>query len=76
MLDRAKADEARSYSDATTTSDIVEIALEAFIERARLDHDIAAYTRQPLGDDERAITAMPITFDLGDDDVDYEAIYG
>lgn len=76
MLDRAKVEEARSYSDATTTSDIVELALDAFIERARLDHDVAAYARVPRTAAERAITTMPLAFDLGDDEVDYEAIHG
>ena len=38
--------------------------------------DIAAYARLPVDDHELAVADLPVEFDLGDDDIDYDAIYG
>ena len=37
---------------------------------------IAAYRRIPPTAEERALGNLPVKLDLGDDDVDYEALYG
>ena len=46
------------------------------IRAERLRRDVVAYERQPPTDAERALGDQPVVFDLGDDDVDYDALYG
>jgi hypothetical protein len=38
--------------------------------------DLAAYEQTPPTDDELALGETEVAFDLADDDVDYEALYG
>jgi hypothetical protein len=42
---------------------------------ASVQRDLAAYERMPPDEDERALGNLPVTLDLGDDDVDYDALY-
>jgi len=76
MLDRDKADVARSLTGAASVSDVLDLALDRIIHDEQLRNDIAAYRRQPVTDNELALAELHVEFDLGDDDVDYEAIYG
>ena len=56
-------------------SDVIDRALDRFIDDAELRRDIAAYVRDPLDDDEAMLGALPVRLDLGDEDVDYEVLY-
>ena len=76
MLDRDKAERARALTGAASVSDAVDGALDRLIRAADLRRDIEAYRAAPQSADERAIGDLPVAFDLGDDDVDYEAHYG
>jgi hypothetical protein len=42
----------------------------------QLRRDVASYARQPLSADEVDVADLPVEFDLDDDDVDYDALYG
>ena len=75
-LDRDKVDRARALVGGRTMSDTLEIALDRLIESEQLRHDIAAYTSSPPSGVELAVGDLPVAFDLGDDDVDYDALYG
>lgn len=57
-------------------SEVIDIALDRLIHAERLQRDVAAYRRQPPGDDEDSQADLPVTLDLADDDIDYEALYG
>jgi hypothetical protein len=73
-LDRSKAENARSLTGATSTSEVIDIALEHLIRAERLRRDVAAYRRVPPTD--TAITVGPPaeTADL-DDQTDWELLY-
>jgi hypothetical protein len=75
-LDRRKADAARAAVGARSLSETIDIALDRLVRAERLRHDIEAYTRHPPTPEEIAWGEMPRRLDLGDEDVDYEAIYG
>lgn len=74
-IDRAKIDEVRAMIGAKSMSDAIDVALDQLLHAARLRNDIEAYTRQPPTDDEIALADLPVTLDLDDDDVDYDALY-
>jgi Bacterial antitoxin of type II TA system, VapB len=74
-LDRDKVAKAASLVGGASMSEVIDMALERLIQGEELRRDIAAYTRQPLGDDELPIADLPVEFDLADEDVDYEALY-
>jgi hypothetical protein len=57
-------------------SDVVDIALDRLIAIEELRRDVEAYGRSPLSDDELAVADLPVHFDLGDGEVDYDALYG
>ena len=75
-LDRSKVQRAMALSGGTSMSEVIDIALDHLIRSEQLRHDVGAYTRQPLTDDELAVADLPVTLDLADEDVDYEALYG
>jgi hypothetical protein len=75
-LDRGKANAARSLVRAKSLSETIDIALDRLIRAERLRRDLAAYAATPQTDDEIALAEMRVELDLGDDDVDYEAMYG
>jgi len=75
-LDRAKAAEAQRLTGARSTSEVVDIALTRLLAVERLRRDVEAYTGQPLTDGELAVGDLPVSFDLDDADVDYDALYG
>jgi len=74
-LDRSKADAARALIRAKSLSQTIDIALDRLIRSERLRRDIAAYASRPLTDEDLAVMDLPVRFDPGDDDVDYDAIY-
>lgn len=75
-LDRDKLEEARALVGAGSMSTTIDIALDRLIRTERLRRDIEAYVERPLTDDELTIADLPVELDLGDDDVDYDALYG
>ena len=75
-LDRAKADRAKSLLRAKTISETIDAALDRLIRSEQLRKDVLAYTKTPLTDSELAVTDLPVEFDLDDDEIDYESIYG
>lgn len=75
-IDRAKLERARGLLRATTMSETIDVALDRLIRGEQLRHDVAAYTRDPLTADELELVDVPLVFDLDDDDVDYNAVYG
>jgi hypothetical protein len=52
------------------------MALTRLVAAERLRRDVEAYTGQPLTDGELAVGDLPVSFDLDDADVDYDALYG
>lgn len=75
-LDRKKAAAARSLAGNRPLSEVIDVALEEFIRVRELRDDIAAYVKRPPTTDELALGELEVEFDLADDDVDYEALYG
>ncbi len=75
-LDRVKVDTARSLIRATSISETIDVALDRLIRSEQLRRDVAAYTTRLPDVDELAIADLPVEFDLDDDEVDYDAVYG
>ena len=75
-LDREKVARASALVGTTNMSEVVDIALERLIRAEELRRDVAAYADRPPGDEELPFADLPVEFDLGDDDVDYEELYG
>jgi hypothetical protein len=73
-MDRQKAAAARKLSGAASTSEAVDIALDALIEREQLRRDLAAYWRVPPAEDELQLADLSAHSDL-DDDTDWELLY-
>lgn len=74
-LDRAKVQTAMALSGGRSMSEVIDIALDRLIYAEQLRHDLGAYGGQPLTDDELAVADLPVRLDLGDEDVDYQALY-
>jgi hypothetical protein len=75
-LDRDKVDLAMSLTAGRSMSDVVDIALDRLISSEQLRGDVVAYARRPASEDEFIVADLPVTLDLNDDDVDYDALYG
>ena len=75
-LDREKVARAAALIGGESMSEVIDIALDRLIRSEELRHDIAAYLRQPMTEDELAAGQPPVQFDLDDADVDYDALYG
>ena len=75
-LDRKKVARAAALVGSESMSDVIDIALDRLIRSEELRRDVAAYARQPIGEEELALAELPVAFDLDDADVDYDALYG
>jgi hypothetical protein len=75
-LDREKVAKAASLVGGVSMSEVIDLALERLIQAEELRRDVAAYRRQRFGDEELAFADLPAQFDLADEDVDYDALYG
>lgn len=73
-LDRSKAERARALVGATSTSQVVDVALERLIRAERLRGDLAAYRRVPPTDAELELALLAEADDL-DDPTDWETLY-
>ncbi|HEY7598338.1 MAG TPA: hypothetical protein VH741_00300 [Candidatus Limnocylindrales bacterium] len=75
-LDRQKAAAAQALAGDRPLSEVIDIALDEYVRLQELRHDIGAYQRRPPTAEEIALGEIEVEFDLADDDVDYEALYG
>ena len=75
-LDREKVEEARVLIGGQSMSEVIDVALDRLIRTERLRRDVDAYTRHSQDSAERDLADMAVTFDLDDDEVDYDALYG
>ena len=57
-------------------SDVIDVALDRLIHAERLRRDVEAYTRHPQDRAGLGVADLAIRFDLDDDEVDYDALYG
>jgi hypothetical protein len=73
-LDRAKAAAARALMGASSTSEVIDIALDELIRSQRLRADIGAYQRVSATEDEVKLAMFGDTSGLADD-TDWEALY-
>ena len=74
-MDREKAAIARELAGAASTSEAVDIALDAFIAHEHLRRDIEAYRRRPQTAGELRLADQRSPGDL-DDETDWELLYG
>ena len=72
-LDRVKAEQARFLLGVTSTSEVIDLALDRIIQAERLRRDIAAYRRIPPTNEEVELALLAAT--TLDDDTDWEALY-
>ena len=71
--DRAKLAEARAVLGVSSASAAIDVALSELIRRARLRHDVDAYTAMPVTNPEVALSGvLPDWSDLTDD-TDWDA---
>lgn len=75
-LDREKVERARVLTGSKSMSDVIDVALDRLIRTERLRRDVEAYSKQPPTDEERRAGDLSVALDLGDDDIDYAALYG
>jgi hypothetical protein len=75
-LDREKVSRAAELVGGKTMSEVIDLALDRLIRSEELRRDVAAYSRQPLDESELDVADLPVEFDLDDEDVNYDALYG
>lgn len=75
-LDRGKVEEARLLIGGQSMSEVIDVALDRLIRTERLRRDVEAYTRHPQDPAALGVADLAVTFDLDDDEVDYDALYG
>lgn len=73
--DRDKLAAARAATGARSTSDAIDIALDALLRADRTRRDIAAYQSTPPTVEETAIARAPRSCADLADDTDWEALY-
>ena len=73
-LDRRKANEARSLVGASSTSEVIDIALERLIRAERKSMDVAAYRRLPPTQQEDDLAILGDSQALADE-TDWESLY-
>jgi hypothetical protein len=74
-VDRAKLDRVRVLTGASSASQAIDIALSELIRLERVRRDVAAYTRVPLSDGERALAAHGADWSVLADETDWDAVY-
>ena len=73
-LDRAKSAEARALLGASSTSEVIDIALERLISAERLRRDVVAYGRVPPSEADTELAGLADVAGLADD-TDWDALY-
>jgi hypothetical protein len=74
-IDRDKLERAKALVGVRTMSEAIDVALDRLIRGEQLRRDVAAYAREPLTAEELESGDVPVEFDLGDEDIDYDALY-
>ena len=75
-VDRDNLDAARILLGVSSTSEVVDAALDRLVRSERLLRDLRAYSATPPTAEEMLVGELAMTFDLDDDHVDYEELYG
>jgi Arc/MetJ family transcription regulator len=75
-IDQQNLRDASELLRLTSTSEVVDVALVRLVQSERLLRDLRAYLGRPPTAEEAMFGSVPVRFDLDDDDVDYEALYG
>jgi post-segregation antitoxin (ccd killing protein) len=75
-VDRDKLETAKALIGAGSISETIDVALSRLIRAEQLRRDVAAYAREPFTADELGFADLSVELDLGDDDVDYDKLYG
>jgi Arc/MetJ family transcription regulator len=75
-IDEQSLRDASELLGLTSPSEVVDAALERLVHSERLLRDLRAYIGRPPTAEEVMFGSVPVRFDLDDDDVDYEALYG
>ena len=75
-VDEANLASACELLGVSSRSEAVDIALQRLVRSERLLHDLRGYLGTPPTADEIALSELGVEFDLGDDHVDYDALYG
>ena len=73
-LDRSKASDARALVGASSTSEVIDIALERLIRAERKRMDVAAYRRLPPTKQEDDLALLGDAQALADE-TDWESLY-
>lgn len=73
-LDSAKAERARHLSGATSTSGVIDLALDTLIRRKQIENDVAAYREFPTTSEELLLASSSELPDLADD-TDWLVLY-
>lgn len=72
-VDRVKLSEARALLGVSSASAAIDVALTELVRRHRVLHDVNAYIKTPITDEEAALSdALPDWSDLADD-TDWDA---
>jgi hypothetical protein len=74
-LDRSKVAAAQALTGVTSTSEVIDVALERLVHTERLKADIEAYRRAPATTEEVELTTLASWEDLADE-TDWAALYG
>jgi Bacterial antitoxin of type II TA system, VapB len=75
VVDQDKLKEAQRLSDSPSMSATIDLALDRLIREEETRHDVELYLKYPQTEEELAFAGLPVTLDLGDEDVDYDAMY-
>jgi len=76
VVDQDKIATARRLTNTSSASAVIDVALSRLIKQEQLLQDIAAYGKTPSTLEELALADLPVSFDLDDEDVDYDQLYG
>ncbi len=74
-VDAAKLELVRGVTGGTSTSGVIDAALDIVLAARRNARDAAAYVAMPPTRGERALAASPQPFDGIEDDTDWAALY-
>lgn len=76
LLDQQKLEEAQTLTSSRSLSATIDLALDRLLREERTRRDVELYLKYPQTKEEIAWAGMPVKLDLGDDDIDYDALYG
>jgi hypothetical protein len=74
LVDQEKLKQAQELTGSRSLSATIDLALSRLIREEETRRDVEIYLANPPTDDEFP-SRVPVKLDLGDDDVDYDAMY-